>query len=96
MNVKKAIGLLILIVGIILVIFAVYNKARVAAAKEKIATGKQMSESFFPKNPASEVVGGKMQAMASQYDEPLKWILIGGVVLIVIGGGMLIFGRKRK
>jgi hypothetical protein len=91
MNVKRWIGLLILIVGIVLIIFASYEKKRVAEAKGTMSTGK----SFLPKNPMSDAFGNVMESKVTQYDAPLMWCTIGGIVLIIIGGGLLIFGRKK-
>jgi hypothetical protein len=86
------VGIVILIVGVIAVIYANYQKGRIANAEGNIKKG----ESFFS-GAAGSAVGGAMEGKVSSYKAPVMMLMIGGIVLVVIGGGMALFcGKKRK
>lgn len=98
MNRKRIVGLILLILGIIAVIYANHQKGRVARAKQDIHEGSNVFS--IGGNSVAEGVGskieGSLQAKASQYDAPLMWIQIGGIVVGVIGIGMLFCGCKKR
>jgi hypothetical protein len=91
MNTKKFVGLIVLLIGVVLVVFSIYAKGRISSAKgtvEKVTS------------PFSGSEGGKIAAregnrMASQYDTKVQMILIGGIILVIVGGGIIFFGRKK-
>lgn len=89
---KKLTGLVLVIAGVVLFLFAKYQQGRVAHAKGMISTGSSMVSG----SAAGRTAGGMLQAEASQYDTPLKLIEIGGIVLVVVGAGILFFGRKKQ
>jgi hypothetical protein len=91
MKKKKITGLIVLIVGIALIVFAVHSMNRIANAKEGISA----ITTPFSNEPAGKFVGDVLEGKASQYDVQVKLCLIGGIVLAVIGGGMLLFCRKK-
>ena len=91
MNTKKFVGLIVLLIGVVLVVFSIYAKGRISSAKGSISKAT---------SPFGGTEGGKIAAregnrMASQYDTKVQMILIGGIILAVVGGGMIFFGRKR-
>lgn len=92
MNGKRITGLIVFLIGIVLIIFAVYNKNRVAEAKSDINKG----TSFFGNNAAGNTVTGVLEGKASQYDTPLKICLYGGIVLVIIGGAVMLFCKSRR
>ncbi len=92
MGVKRISGLVIFLIGIVLVIFAVYNKNRVNEAKGSISKG----TSLFGNNPVGNTAGGVLEGQLSQYDTPLKICLYGGVALVIIGGGVMIFCKRSR
>ena len=93
MNTKRMIGIVILIVGVIAILYANYQKGRIANAEGNIKKG----ESFFSGGAAS-AVGGAMEGKVSSYKTPVMLLMIGGIVLVVIGGGMALFchGKRRR
>lgn len=93
MHKKRIIGLVILIIGIVLLVFGLYAKSRVAGARSDIG---HITHSPFGENRATNAVGGVLEAKVGQYDQPVFWCLVGGIVLIVIGGGIMLFSRKKR
>jgi uncharacterized protein YjeT (DUF2065 family) len=89
---KKLAGLVVLLAGVVLFIFAKYEQHRVGNAKSSVGRGTSM----FSGNAVGNSVGGYAQGQLSQYDTPLKLCEIGGLVLIVLGAGILYFSRKKK
>ena len=104
MNVKRTIGILLLIVGVFTIFYANYLKAEVARegskAYEKINRGGQL----FQGNSMSEAFGGMMtgsmkKKAASEierYNNMVQNLLIGGIIVAVIGGAMAIFCTKKS
>ena len=88
---KKLTGIILLIAGVVLFLFANYEQGRVSRTKGMINTGSSMVSG----NAAGRMAGEMMQGEASQYDTPLKLLKIGGIVLVILGAGVLFFGRKK-
>jgi len=88
---KKLTGLVLLLAGVVLFIFAKYEINRVGNAKAMVSRGTGM----FSGNAAG-AVGNYAEGKLSAYDAPLMLCEIGGIVLVVLGAGMLYFGRKKK
>jgi len=91
MNKKKVCGLVIFIIGVVVLIFGLYQKSRLTGARESV--GRVTSP--FGKNKASDTVGGIAESKIAQYDLPVLIIIVGGIVLIVIGGGMVLCCRSK-
>jgi len=92
MKIKRITAYSAIILGIVLFVFAMYEKGRVSNAKANISSGTSM----FSGNAVGNMVGGALQGQASQYDSTIKFMEMGGLVLILVGGGMLFFFRKGK
>jgi hypothetical protein len=89
---KKIIGVVALLAGVVLFIFAKYEQHRVGDAKGAFGRGTSM----FSGNAVGNSVGGYVEGRLSQYDTPLKLCEIGGLILIVLGAGVLYFACKKK
>ncbi len=89
---KKVIGLVVLLAGVVLFIFAKYEQNRVGNAKGTFGRGSSM----FSGNAVGSSVNGYVQGQLSQYDTQLKLCEIGGIILMVLGAGVLYFARKKK
>ncbi|NGX45408.1 MAG: hypothetical protein K940chlam2_00560 [Chlamydiae bacterium] len=92
MNLKRILGLIILVIGVGLVIYGYYGKQDMAAARADIDS----KTAIIPNNPIKGIVKGELQSRVDQYEGPVRMLFIGGAALIVIGGVLLIFGRSRK
>ncbi len=89
---KKTVSLIVLLIGVVALIYAIYAKGRIASAKGDVGT----ASSLLPKNAMGEMVGGVMSSKASQYDTTVQILYIGGIVLIIIGGIGLIYCARCK
>ncbi len=110
MNFKQVVGLLAIVLGIALIIFVIYGSDQINQGKEEIASGKKkvkQTQQIFSFNPVTKQVGqgltsGGEQRIAEgeltieQYENIFKWCKIGGIVLIVLGAGLVLFCRKQK
>ena len=92
MKIKRITAYSAIILGFVLFIVAIYEKGRVSNAKANISSGTSM----FSGNAVGNMVGGALQNEASQYDSTIKFMEMGGIVLMLVGGGMLFFFRKSK
>jgi hypothetical protein len=92
MSTKRIAGIVILIAGIAMFLFALNAKHRIAAAKGEAG---QMT-SYLPDNTAGNFVGNTIRGETTKYDSIVQLLYIGGIVLIVIGGAITIFTRKKR
>ena len=90
MNVKQLAGIVAIVVGVALIGFSVYAKNKVHHAKE----GMDQISGFFPKDQVGSVVEHKMHSKLSQYDMMIRWSMIGGVVLGIVGVYVVVRCRK--
>ncbi len=92
MKKKRITAFVVLVLGIALFVFSLYEKGRVNEAKGNISSGTGM----FSGNAVGNMVGGVLQGEASKYDTTLNLMEIGGIIFILVGGGMLFYLRKSK
>ncbi|HEY2811166.1 MAG TPA: hypothetical protein VGJ00_07260 [Rhabdochlamydiaceae bacterium] len=92
MSTKRIVGCVVLIVGIVLIIFSVYEMNRISRAKGAIHT----LSSPFSGSSAGKTAGHVMEGKASQYDTPVMILLIGGIACTVVGGYLVLFCKKKK
>ena len=104
MNIRRAIGIFLLAIGIIAIFLASYVADQVAVesakAQKKIAKGKQI----FSGNPFSEAIGGavvgsaegKVASEVAKYNQIVLLMRVGGIFVAVIGAGMTIFCKSKK
>lgn len=96
-NMKKKFfsGIIIAVVGILLIFVSAYIKSQIGAARETVQKGKGL----FSKNPIGKSVGGFMENAAEskirQYESIARFCMYGGIVLIIVGGALVIFSRKK-
>jgi hypothetical protein len=88
---KKLIGIVVLLAGVALFIFAKYEQNRLGNDKAMVSRGTSM----FSGNAVGDSVGGYVQGRLGEYDTPLRLCSIGGLILIVLGAGVIYFSRKK-
>lgn len=107
---KRVLGLLSIIVGVALIVFVIYGKGQIRAAKGEISSAKKKVEQgnqLFSLNPISKQIGQGMSSgiqkkiaagerTVEQYEMIFMWCQIGGIVLIVLGAGLILFGGRRS
>ncbi len=109
MNGKRILGILCIIIGAAMLFGSNYiaeqveeGKARVQSAESSVST----SSSILSLNPMTDQVGQAVSKSANKkiakgkediakYEALASKLQIAGVVLIVIGVGIVILGRKR-
>jgi len=95
-NKKRIIGIVILIVGIIFIVYANYQKGRIADAEGNVETGKSFFSGSSVGSKVGDVVGGAVGGKISSYKGPVMMLMIGGIVLVVVGAGMALFCKKKR
>jgi hypothetical protein len=111
LNLKQGIGILFIVVGIALLIFVFYGKGQIEEGRDQIASGKQkvkQTQQMFSFTPVTKQVGqgltsGAQDKIATgeltieQYEAIFMWCEIGGIALLVVGAGLVLFcGRKKR
>jgi hypothetical protein len=89
---KKITGIVLLIIGIIVIIYAINAMHRIANAKGTVNT----LSSPISGNPVGDTAGNIMKGEVSQYDTPVMWLLIGGIVIGVVGAAMTFCCCRKK
>lgn len=92
MNKKRIFGLVIFIIGVVILIFGLYQKSRLTGARKNIG---YISNNPFGGNKTTDTLGDAMESKVAQYDRPVFFCIVGGIVLIVIGGGMTLCCRSK-
>ena len=95
MSIKRLIGFVLMIGGVVLILIALH-------AMHKIAEAKSLSQdinNFFTHNPTWNPIikffGGKAQEKISAYDTQALLTLFSGILLTIVGAVMAIIHRKR-
>jgi hypothetical protein len=110
MNGKRVFGFVVLIGGIVLMVLSSYIKTQVEQGKMDIASGQEkvdMGNSLFSLNPVTKELGKGVTSSAqnrinqgrldvTEYEMIAGWLKVGGIVLIVLGAAVVVFGRSKK
>ncbi len=96
MNTKRIIGIVILIIGIIAILYANYQKGRIAEAEGNVKKGTSLFSGNSVGGQVGQAVGGAMEGKISSYNTPVMLLMVGGIVLVVIGAGMALLCRKKS
>ncbi len=92
MNSKRIIGMVACLLGITLIIYAVHSMGVISDAKTEVKNmSNQMSGNYVGRR-----ISDDLQSHASQYDTEVKIGLYSGIALVVIGGGLIYFCKKKK
>ncbi len=91
MKARFYIGLIICIIGIAAIGYSIHAMGRIRRAKGDV----EGIKSFLP-GESKDVVGGFLDKEASQYDEEVRYLFIGGVVLAAGGAVMAFYYRKKR
>jgi len=100
MNKKRVIGIVLLLIGVVAIIFAQIQKARIAEEGGKAYAKIEMGGQLFGGNPVGDVVTGSMKKKAdteiSYYNDLVQKIFIGGIACAVVGAAITVFSKRRK
>jgi hypothetical protein len=92
MKKKKIGGAVAFLLGVVLVIFSMYEKNRLEHAEGTLHEG----ESYFSGNQIAQSIGGIFENRLGSYRIPLMIALIGGIVLIVGGASVWLTCFRKK
>jgi hypothetical protein len=109
MNVRKIIGIVLVIVGALFLYGSNYINTQVAEGRMQISSAQKKVDTtgtLFSLHPATKQVGKQFtnyaqnkidegSQEANQYAQYANWCMIGGIALIVIGIGVFFTGRKK-
>lgn len=109
MHFKKVIGFVVLGLGAILLVFSYYIAEQVAEGRARVdrAQGQvDTANSLFSLNPTTKQIGKGFTSPiqkkidegsldVSEYTALAHKLQVGGIILIVIGLGALVFWKKR-
>lgn len=90
LNIKQLIGVIAIVLGVALLVFASYQKHRVSAARGDVDNISR----YFPKNPFTAYGEKSVHEKLDGYDKQILWCFIISGILIV-GGGYVTY-RFRK
>lgn len=110
MNVKRILGIVLLLAGIACILFAKYINNQITEGQAKVDKAQQQvdqSNSLFSLNPVTKEVGKGLtnpiqqkinagQATIEQYEALALWLNVGGIVLIVLGVIVFLLGFAGK
>lgn len=110
MGTQKIVGIVLIVVGAVMLFFSNYIAEQVASGKLQIEEGQRKvdsANSLFSESKYTKPVGKMFtgsgqrridagQAEVDKYESMSNNLKIGGIVLIVIGAGLLLFSRKRR
>lgn len=110
MNIRRILGVVVLIVGLALIVASQYIKGRVAEGESQISSAQEkvnQGSKLFSLSPYAKPIGEKMtesaqqkinagKEQASQYGQLADQLQIGGIVLIVLGAVIILIPRKSK
>ncbi len=91
MGTKRMAGIVVLILGIAMIIYAVHSMNRIAEAK---GTANAIT-SPFSGNPVGKIVHEAAEQETSKYDTTVMVLLISGIVLTVAGCGIALLCPKK-
>ncbi|MBI5273324.1 MAG: hypothetical protein HY861_05010 [Chlamydiia bacterium] len=110
MRVRKIIGVVLVVVGAALFYLSHYINTQVAEGREKISNAQSTidtTNSLFSLDPTAKKIGkqitgsaqkkidaGKQEA--AQYAAYAHWCMIGGIVFVILGVGVFVFGSMRN
>ena len=89
---KKIIGLIILIIGAICVIFAIYLMQQTHEAKQNVSSVATASG----EEPLGAIVGDVLSKKVSENDLKQACLLIGSLAVLLSGGGLVLLFRSKE
>jgi hypothetical protein len=100
MNVKRVIGILLLIAGVFVIFYSNYLKAEIAAAGGKayreINQGTRLFGGSAFGGEVSSSLKKKTASEMARYRQMVQYLLMGGIVVAIVGGAMVILCHDKK
>lgn len=91
MSVKKIVGLVALVIGLVLLGYGIYGTHRMSEARGDI----ESKTRYVPGEAVRGAVRGEFYAEVDKYKTPVALCYIGAA-LFIIGGGVILFYKGKK
>lgn len=88
MQSKKIVGLIILVIGAVFVIYSIHLMQKTHEAKQSISM-------VASNEPLSAIVDDALTKKIGENDRQQAYLLIGGMVVLISGGGIVLLFRSR-
>jgi len=106
---KRMAGIGSLVIGAALIVFSLVIKQKVREGQGQISSAEQSvqkGQGLFGSNPYTKPLGDNLVSGANKkiaagkesiayYTQLSNIMMVGGIVLVVLGGGLIVFGRKN-
>lgn len=110
MSKRRIFGIVIGLIGVVAILASMYIKQQVEEGKGKVGKAQKKIEqgkTLFSLSPATKGVGqgisgaaekkiGEANEQIAYYARLSSQLEIGGIIFLVIGGGMVLMGGKKK
>jgi len=110
MRLQRMIGIIALAGGVVLLGISMYIKSEILAGNEQIAAGERKLSTIdkvFSVSPTTQQYGSQITKSGrskiakgkediAYYTDLANKLQIGGIILLVGGAGVLLFGNKKK
>ncbi|MES2273519.1 MAG: LPXTG cell wall anchor domain-containing protein [Chlamydiota bacterium] len=90
MNIKQMAALVAIALGIFLMGYGIYSKRQTSRTQSEIT---KMAHS---KNSVVKSLGKEMQTKFGKDTTNATWSLFGGGALVILGGGVFVYLRKKR
>lgn len=88
MQSKKIVGLIVLIIGAVFVIYSIHLMQKTYEAKQNVSV-------VASNEPLEAIVGDALTKQAGENEWYQAYLLIGGMVVLLSGGGIVLLFRNR-
>jgi len=94
---KQWIGAGLAVLGVLALVFSFYIKGQVDAEMGKVrSVTSPLSQTGAGGRMASGAIEARASSEASDYLQAAEFLRVGGVILIIVGGALAYFLRKKK
>jgi LPXTG-motif cell wall-anchored protein len=90
MNIQRIAGLAVAVLGVFLIGYGIYSKNQISSTEREIH---KMAQS---NNRVVRSAGKELEGKITQHTGSMKWSLVGGILLIVLGGAGYFLQFKKK
>ncbi len=110
MKTKRILGIIIAIGGVVLILFSRYITSQVEEGQGRVSSAQRsvdQGNTLFSVTPESKAIGKSITGSAqskinagqeeiSAYEQLARWLMIGGIGVIILGVVVIFVGGKRR
>ncbi|MBF8262930.1 MAG: hypothetical protein HW387_595 [Parachlamydiales bacterium] len=109
MNTKQIFGIFLTLCGIAMIVFSFYISSQVSQGRERASSAQSTVDRgnwLFDKIPVTKEIGQGLTGSAQKkidegyqqiayYEGMSRYLLLGGIGIVIIGGAIVLFSRKK-